>query len=70
MEKEDKFHISFKGKTFTVAAGSNLRAALLKEVMSPHNGAAKWLNCKGLGTCGTCAVEIEGDLGPLNPSST
>jgi ferredoxin len=64
--KADKFHISFKGKTWAVEAGSNLRSALLKEGMSPHNGAAQWLNCKGLGTCGTCALDIEGDLSPLN----
>jgi ferredoxin len=64
--KDHKFHISFKGKTFKVKAGTNLRSALMKEDLSPHNGAAQWLNCKGLGTCGTCAVSVAGDLPPLN----
>ena len=27
-------------------------------VVSPYNGNAKYINCRGLGTCGTCAVEI------------
>ena len=35
---------------------------MLKGVESPHNGGtlggANVMNCRGLGTCGTCAVEI------------
>ena len=28
-----------------------------------HNGRSKLINCRGLGTCGTCAVEVaEGEL--------
>jgi ferredoxin len=29
--------------------------------MSPHNGSADTLNCRGHGTCGTCAVDIRAD---------
>jgi ferredoxin len=52
--------VSFKGKTISVPIGSNLRSALLKASLNPHNGKARWLNCKGFGTCGTCAIELEG----------
>ena len=32
---------------------------MLRRGSSPHNGRARLINCRGLGTCGTCAVEIE-----------
>lgn len=32
--------------------------------VSPHNGASRNINCHGLGTCGTCAVEISGPVSP------
>lgn len=50
----------FKGREIAVREGANLRKALLKAGLSPYNGAAHQLNCRGLGTCGTCAVAIEG----------
>jgi ferredoxin len=42
--------------------GDNLRMVLLKNQVDLYNGAAKIVNCQGLGTCGTCAVEIEGTV--------
>ena len=40
--------------------------AILRDVLQrydlgidPHNGAASVINCRGHGTCGTCAVEIQ-----------
>jgi ferredoxin len=45
--------------TLDVYDGETLRtAALRRGIVSPHNGAANLINCRGLGTCGTCAVEI------------
>jgi ferredoxin len=35
---------------------------LLENKVDLYNGAAKVINCQGLGTCGTCAVEIEGSV--------
>ncbi len=58
--------IKINGKTLPCEKGANLREVLIKHNMSPHNGNARYLNCFGLGTCGTCAVTIEGDLSPLN----
>jgi ferredoxin len=56
--------VQFKGKTIAVKQGQNLRQALLNADVSPYNGTAFWLNCHGLGTCGTCAVEIKGAVSP------
>ena len=42
--------------------GELLRDVLLAAGESPHNGSADAVNCRGHGTCGTCAVEIEGDV--------
>ncbi len=44
--------------------GAILRDVLLEAGESPHNGGAAIANCRGLGTCGTCAVEIEGPVSP------
>jgi len=41
-----------------VQRGTTLRTALLLNGLSPHNGRAQLINCRGLGTCGTCAVEV------------
>lgn len=45
---------------FEAFDGETLRtAALRRGIVSPHNGRARLINCRGLGTCGTCAVEVE-----------
>lgn len=51
--------------------GAVLRDVLLDAGVSPHNGSAGALNCRGHGTCGTCAVEIRagGDAGADPPVS-
>ena len=48
----------FRGKEIRAKRGQRLRTALLLGGESPHNGGANAINCRGLGTCGTCAVEI------------
>lgn len=54
------------GHTVTMDSSLNLRSALkkidpslLKEIYHPS---MKPFHCRGLGTCGTCAVGIEGDV--------
>ncbi|MDX2229399.1 MAG: 2Fe-2S iron-sulfur cluster-binding protein [Leptolyngbyaceae cyanobacterium bins.349] len=54
--------ITAQGKTFECAVGENLRQVLLQQGVEVHNGKAKLINCRGLGTCGTCAVHIEGAI--------
>ena len=62
---EREFTVTWKasdGKedaTYTAYEGETLRtSALRRGVVSPHNGRSRLINCRGLGTCGTCAVEI------------
>lgn len=52
--------IEFRGREIECERGRILRDVLLEAGESPHNGRADWLNCRGHGTCGTCAVAIEG----------
>lgn len=59
--------VSYKGKDFWIPEGTNLRTALLAAEESPHNGKSRWINCKGSGTCGTCAVAIQGRVTPVSP---
>ena len=54
--------IKAQGKTFECAVGANLRQVLLSQGVAVHNGGATVVNCRGLGTCGTCAVAIQGDV--------
>jgi len=58
--------LKFENKWIEVESGITLRKALLANQISPHNGSSKWLNCKGLGTCGTCAVKLQGHVSPPN----
>lgn len=47
-----------EGRTLEIREGTNLRKALLKNGVNPYVGKDKILNCRGLGLCGTCRVEI------------
>lgn len=53
--------VRFCGTAITCEQGEILRDLLLDAGETPHNGAANSLNCHGFGTCGTCAVEVEGE---------
>jgi ferredoxin len=58
--------ITVQGQTITCGKGANLRQVLLKHGLPLYNGNAKIINCRSIGTCGTCAVEIEGEVSPIN----
>jgi ferredoxin len=73
-EGSDEMHtINFQtkdgAKSIEAKDGEVLRSALLKRGVSPHNANSRLINCRGLGTCGTCAVEItptsDGGLIPI-----
>ena len=51
--------VTFEGERIECESGARLRTVLLDAGLSPHNGPTA-LSCHGLGTCGTCAVAIEG----------
>lgn len=54
--------IEFQGQEMSCEVGERLRDVLFRSKLSPHKGKAQFLNCRGFGTCGTCAVEVEGSL--------
>lgn len=58
--------ITAQGKTFECHRGSNLRQVLLAHGVELYNGNAKFINCMGIGSCGTCAVELEGEVSAPN----
>ncbi len=47
-------------KTFECTYGVSLRRVLLKNHIDLYNSGLKVIN-RGIGTCGNCAVEVEGD---------
>ncbi len=52
--------IRFDGREIDCAEGAVLRDVLQDAGLSVHNGRSRTLNCRGHGSCGTCAVEIDG----------
>lgn len=63
---DSMFKITAQGKIITCNQGENLRRVLLKNKIDLYNGQAKIINCRGIGTCGTCALEIEGKVSEAN----
>ena len=52
-----RWRVRFRGAEVWADDGELLRTALLRAgVASPHNDRARVVNCRGLGTCGTCAT--------------
>jgi ferredoxin len=59
-------NVTAQGKTFECAKGANLRRVLLDHGVALYNGNAQLINCRGIGSCGTCAVMIEGEASAVN----
>lgn len=57
--------INFNNKSIDCQVGDNLRKALLAAKLPLYNGVARAIHCRGLGTCGTCAVRIKGDVSEM-----
>ena len=57
--------ILFSGETVECERGANLRQVLQKANLPLYNRVADLIHCRGLGTCGTCAVEIEGHVSEM-----
>ena len=51
----------FGGTEVDCEEGAILRDVLLSAGASPHNGRSSTVNCFGHGSCGTCAVDVEGE---------
>ncbi|SFR43614.1 2Fe-2S iron-sulfur cluster-binding protein [Halogeometricum limi] len=52
--------VRFRGRDFPCNRGDVLRDVLIAGDDSPHNGRSRVLNCRGSGSCGTCAVSVTG----------
>ncbi len=52
-----------------VPAGSNLREAAQKAGISIYKGLDRYLNCRGLGLCGTCRVLVKEGMKNLSPKT-
>lgn len=64
-------------KEIEVAAGTNLRTALLDNDVAVHHDVmdfttaiVQYLNCHGLGQCGTCHVHIKQGMENCSPKGT
>ncbi len=62
--------VTAQEKTFACPVGANLRRVLLDHGIDLYNGNARLINCRGIGSCGTCAVHIEGEVSPANWKDT
>lgn len=58
--------IVFDNHKIYCAKGSQLREVLIRHGISPHNDNSRYLNCMGVGTCGTCTVRVTGHVSPMN----
>ena len=58
--------ITAQGKTFECDHATNLRRALLDNDIDLYSPRANYVNCMGIGTCGTCAVQIKGEVSDTN----
>ncbi len=54
--------IRFAGRSVDCLEGANLRVVLVRARLPLYNDAARALNCRGRGLCGTCAVRVEGPV--------
>ena len=57
--------ITFDGQVAECESGDNLRRVLMEKSLPLYNGVAALIHCRGMGTCGTCAVSVEGEVSPM-----
>jgi ferredoxin len=56
-------------KEIDVPAGSNLRDEARKAGIAVYAGMDRYLNCRGLGLCGTCRVLVKKGMENLSPKT-
>ncbi len=50
--------VTGKTETFKIGYGGNLRQAAEARGINLYKGMNEYLNCHGMGSCGTCLIEI------------
>ncbi|NEQ99750.1 MAG: (2Fe-2S)-binding protein [Cyanothece sp. SIO2G6] len=58
--------VEAQGKKIECQVGDNLRQVLINHGIDLHNGGSKLINCRGIGSCGTCAVKVQGNVSEPN----
>jgi ferredoxin len=54
--------VRFAGRSMECPAGANLRVVLLRARLPLYTKVARAIHCRGHGTCGTCAVQVDGEV--------
>ena len=54
--------IRFHDQTIECERNENLRSVLISAGLPLYSSLGRVIHCRGLGTCGTCAVKIDGDV--------
>jgi len=54
--------VSYQGEEIECEKGAVLRDVLKEAGLSVYNGKSEQLNCRGMGSCGTCAVQVDGEV--------
>ncbi|HRJ29047.1 MAG TPA: 2Fe-2S iron-sulfur cluster-binding protein [Cyclobacteriaceae bacterium] len=57
--------IRYQGKLLECIQGATLRNVILNHDLTVHTDKAHYINCRGFGTCGTCAVKLTGPASPV-----
>jgi ferredoxin len=57
--------VRFAGAEISCAPGANVRRVLLDAGLPLYNPPMRLVHCRGFGTCGTCAVRIDGEVSPM-----
>jgi ferredoxin len=60
--------VSFAGQQVECPHGANLRVVLLRARLPLYTRVAKAIHCRGHGSCGTCAVRVEGPVSEPTPA--
>ena len=60
--------IRFADQTIECPEGANLRVVLLRARVPLYTRVARAVHCRGHGTCGTCAVEVQGPVSEPTPA--
>ncbi|MBE9051570.1 (2Fe-2S)-binding protein [Nostocales cyanobacterium LEGE 11386] len=55
-----------QGKKIKCIRGAKLSLILQQNGIDLYNGSARVINCRGIGSCGTCAVKVEGEVSAAN----